>query len=102
MLIDLRRRCDLSDPVLKRSRPNPEHPERDRSDPPMIELQTADLLSWELRRWKSDYRDGEQMRKSLKAFIDMENIIWKKCTYTDIARVIHSIGIPRRKDERAS
>jgi hypothetical protein len=96
MLIDLMQRCHLPDPVFKRSRPNPNDPERDRCAPPMIQLQTADLLSWELRRWKSDYRDGERMRKSLRSFTEMENIIWKECTYTDMARVIHSIGIPRR------
>jgi len=97
MLIDLMRRCGLPDPLFKRSRRNPDHPERDRADPPMVQLQTADLLSWELRRWKSDYRNGQQMRKSLKSFTDMENIIWKECTYTDIARVIHSAEIPRRR-----
>src|ERR1019366_2018387 len=63
MLIDLMRRCHVPDPVFKRSRPTPNDPDRDRSDPPMIELQTADLLSWELRRWKNDFRDGERMRK---------------------------------------
>jgi hypothetical protein len=96
MLIDLMRRCDLPSPIFRRSRSNPAHPERDLNDPPMIQLQSADLLSWELRRWKIDYSDGEAMRKSLKAFTDMEHIVWKECTDEDMARVIHSIGIPRR------
>lgn len=96
MLTSLMERCDLPAPVFKRSRPDPKRPELDMDDPPMIPLQAADLLAWELRRWKNDYRDGERMRKSMRAFLGMENVIWKECTYTDMARVIHSIGIPRR------
>lgn len=48
-----------------------------------------------LQRWRAD-------AEILKAFTDMENIIWKECTYTDMAGVIRSAGIPRRKHEHVS
>ena len=96
MLIELMRLCNLPAPIFRNSRMSLKHPERDIENPPFVPLQAADLLSWEIRRWKIDYKNKERMRKSLKAFTDMEHIIWKECTYEDMARVIHSIGIPRR------
>jgi len=97
MLIDMMLRSELPSPSFKRPRPDPEHPHLDRDDPPMIQLQAADLLAWEIRRWKTDYRNGAKMRQSLKSFCGLENNIWKECTYTDMASVILSAKIPRKE-----
>jgi len=96
MLMDFMERCNLPCPTFKRPRVNPQNPDLDREDPPMIQLQAADLLAWEIRRWKNDYRNGAKMRQSMKAFCGLEQNIWKECTYTDMARLIRSAGIPRR------
>jgi len=96
MLLDLMEKCNLPAPVFKRSRRDQNHPEKDLDDPPMIQLQAADLLAWEIRRWESDYKNGKQMRKSLRSFTQMKHIIWKECTYADIARLIRTLDIPRK------
>lgn len=101
MLMALMRRCELPDPIFKRPRRDIKNPQRDIDDPPMIQLQASDLLAWEIRRWLSvDHKDGARMRDSLQSFCEMKHIIWKQCTYKDMAQVIHSAGIPwRRPDE---
>jgi len=97
MLIDLMIQSALPAPIFKRSRPDLNNPKLDEDDPPAIQLQAADLLSWEIRRWKNDYVNKKKMRKSLKSFIEMPKINWKECDCTGMARLIHSIDIPKRK-----
>jgi len=96
-LFDMMKRSELPSPVFKRPRFNPKKTELDKLDPPIIALQAADLLAAELRRWKVDSSQKKRMRQSLKVFLDMKHIVWKECTYTDIARLIHSAQIPRKK-----
>ena len=99
MLIDMMERSELSAPAFKRSRPDRKNPNRDKEDPPAIQLQTCDLLAWEIRRGMNDQKQGKRLRRSLMSFLQMENVSWKECTYHDMARVIRSIGIPRRQHD---
>lgn len=96
MLIDLMTECNMPAPVFKRPRLNNKRSELDRDDPPLIQLQSADLLAWEIRRWKIDYANKRRMRHSLKAFTDMKHIIWKEVDYKSMAGLIRSLGISRR------
>jgi hypothetical protein len=96
MLQDLMERCELPSPIFRRPRPSKDNPELDRIDPPMIQLQAADLLAWEIRRWKIDHRDGKGMRRALGRLSSTGRCIWKELDISTLARLIRSAGIPER------
>ena len=86
----------LSAPIFRRPRPNPDNPQLDKDDTPVIQLQACDLVAWEVRRGQIDYLVKRPLRKSLHAVSAIKNRRWNKIVDQDLANRLRNTQIPLR------
>jgi hypothetical protein len=84
----------LPSPIYRRARPGNAHVEKE--DPHLMQLQAADLLAWHLRRAAQGMLHRGSFAASIKSFSQSNDVSWKECTDRDMARLIHSLRIPKR------
>jgi hypothetical protein len=81
------KRSGLPIPIFRPGKPQKNAPERG----PTIQLQAADLLAWEVRKYARSKKD----RKSLEALKRTE-VLWASYPAAEIRRLCFSAGIKRR------